>query len=280
MRAPVLSFARRSFALTLARRPKPMRTTGVEVTVIAHGESEGASESKVGPAGVVAVSAAHAREGGRLGDGDHVVRRLVESLARHAHSVWALSRVGDGWMYGETRDNAAKMHPLLLPWSTLAPPARASNQNDVTEMLKLIKAIDFEIHAPPAAVGALNPVDPPSRGGGVPIYDRGELTAKLKEGCIECSAVELDPDMVALVDLLARNSHELWAEGMLNAAAARGDKSERASGVWWHRCDTARSWEWAEADRPFAAVGLVGAAAAGNAREQPGSGAQVCEGRG
>jgi len=50
---------------------------------------------------------------------------LTERLAENAHDVWALQRLGQGWTFGPTRDDAAKKHPDLIPYAEL-PKARRS----------------------------------------------------------------------------------------------------------------------------------------------------------
>lgn len=38
----------------------------------------------------------------------------LERLARAAHDVFCSGKKRDGWEYGSTRDNASKLHPLLI----------------------------------------------------------------------------------------------------------------------------------------------------------------------
>lgn len=42
---------------------------------------------------------------------------FIDAIAENAHEVWAKQRMDAGWTYGEVRDNDAKKHPMLIPYS-------------------------------------------------------------------------------------------------------------------------------------------------------------------
>lgn len=42
---------------------------------------------------------------------------IIDAIAENAHEVWAKQRMDAGWTYGEVRDNDAKKHPMLIPYS-------------------------------------------------------------------------------------------------------------------------------------------------------------------
>ena len=44
---------------------------------------------------------------------------FIDAIAENAHEVWARQRMDAGWTYGEVRDNDAKKHPMLIPYSEL-----------------------------------------------------------------------------------------------------------------------------------------------------------------
>ena len=43
----------------------------------------------------------------------------VETLAARIHDVWEQSKEAAGWVYGEFRDDAKKIHNLLIPYDKL-----------------------------------------------------------------------------------------------------------------------------------------------------------------
>ena len=45
---------------------------------------------------------------------------LRDSLAEHIHDVWSREKVKSGWRFAEVRNNTAKEHPCLKPYSDLS----------------------------------------------------------------------------------------------------------------------------------------------------------------
>lgn len=55
------------------------------------------------------------RESARVG----VEKALEGATPEQLHESWIASKVADGWIYGPVRDNAAKVHPCLVPYDEL-----------------------------------------------------------------------------------------------------------------------------------------------------------------
>jgi len=70
---------------------------------------------------------------------------LTERLAESNHDIWAKQRIADGWTYGPARDDAAKKHPDLVPYSELPDSEKAYDRNSVMETLKAIIALGYRI---------------------------------------------------------------------------------------------------------------------------------------
>ena len=70
---------------------------------------------------------------------------LTEQLAENTHEVWAAGRVAEGWSYGEKRDDAAKKHPCLVPYSQLPESEREYDRRTAMETLKLIVSLGYTI---------------------------------------------------------------------------------------------------------------------------------------
>ena len=70
---------------------------------------------------------------------------LTEQLAEQVHENWAVGRIAEGWVYGETRDDEKKTTPCLVPYSEL--PEREKEYDRVTALqtLKLIVAMGYKI---------------------------------------------------------------------------------------------------------------------------------------
>jgi len=45
---------------------------------------------------------------------------MLERLAKQEHERWLLGRLLTGWRFGSPRNNRRKIHPALLPWTTLS----------------------------------------------------------------------------------------------------------------------------------------------------------------
>lgn len=76
------------------------------------------------------------------------INLLTEKLAENTHDVWALGRLRDGWTYGETRDDAQKKHPCLVPYDQLPDSEKEYDRNTVLETLRAIYALGFRISHP------------------------------------------------------------------------------------------------------------------------------------
>ena len=70
---------------------------------------------------------------------------LIEQLAEHNHDVWGKGRIAEGWTWGEQRDDAAKKHPDLVPYGDLSESEKQYDRNSVTETLKAIAALGYQI---------------------------------------------------------------------------------------------------------------------------------------
>jgi RyR domain len=73
---------------------------------------------------------------------------LVETLAKHSHEMWASQRIADGWTWGETRDDARKKHPCLVPYDELPESEKLYDRNAATETLKAIVVLGYRIQQP------------------------------------------------------------------------------------------------------------------------------------
>ena len=73
------------------------------------------------------------------------LENLLEKLAFNTHEVWAQQRFSDGWVYGEERDDAKKLHPCLVPYEALSESEKNYDRNTAREVLKLILASGFKI---------------------------------------------------------------------------------------------------------------------------------------
>ncbi len=70
---------------------------------------------------------------------------LTEKLAENVHENWAKSRLDEGWIYGETRDDKNKTTPCLVSYSELPDIEKEYDRNTALETLKFIIYSGFKI---------------------------------------------------------------------------------------------------------------------------------------
>jgi hypothetical protein len=76
---------------------------------------------------------------------------LIERLAESIHDTWAAQRIAEGWTYGPRRDDEARQHPDLVPYSELPESEKAYDRNTVTGTLKAFVALGYRIEPPDSA---------------------------------------------------------------------------------------------------------------------------------
>ena len=70
---------------------------------------------------------------------------LVEQMARNVHDVWAVSRMNEGWHYGDERNDQEKTHPCLVSYDSLPDSEKAYDRDTAVTTLKLILKLGFRI---------------------------------------------------------------------------------------------------------------------------------------
>ena len=70
---------------------------------------------------------------------------LTEVIAENVHEVWAASRIAEGWIYGEERDDARRQTPCLVPYDQLPEIEKEYDRNTAMQTLKLIVALGYDI---------------------------------------------------------------------------------------------------------------------------------------
>lgn len=70
---------------------------------------------------------------------------LTEMLAENTHEIWAEQRISEGWSHGPQRDDTAKKHPDLVPYSELPESEKEYDRRTAMETLKMIVALGYRI---------------------------------------------------------------------------------------------------------------------------------------
>lgn len=59
------------------------------------------------------------------------IAAAVEPMAEAEHNGWMAHRARNGWTWGETRDDAAKRHPSMLPYAQLTEREKDKDRNNI-----------------------------------------------------------------------------------------------------------------------------------------------------
>ena len=76
---------------------------------------------------------------------DADVLELTEQLAKHAHDIWGVQRIKDGWKFGAKRDDAKKEHPCLIAYEELPDSEKTYDRNAAMQTLKALIALGYRI---------------------------------------------------------------------------------------------------------------------------------------
>ena len=76
------------------------------------------------------------------------LNELTERVAENVHELWAQQRMKDGWSWGPKRDDTAKQHPGLLPYSELSDSEKEYDRITTRGVLKLILALGYRVEPP------------------------------------------------------------------------------------------------------------------------------------
>ena len=76
------------------------------------------------------------------------LNELIERVAENVHELWAQQRMKDGWSWGPKRDDAAKQHPGLVPYSELCDSEKDYDRITTRGVLKSILALGYRVEPP------------------------------------------------------------------------------------------------------------------------------------
>lgn len=69
----------------------------------------------------------------------------IDELARLEHERWCRERRGEGWTYGEPRDDVRRRHPALRPWDELPPGVQEQNRQGIRALPDVLSDSGFEL---------------------------------------------------------------------------------------------------------------------------------------
>ena len=73
------------------------------------------------------------------------LEEMIEQIVANIHEVWSQKRIGDGWIYGATRDDFKKRTPCLVPYNNLPKSEREYDRKIAQSILKFMLHSGFKI---------------------------------------------------------------------------------------------------------------------------------------
>ena len=70
----------------------------------------------------------------------------IERMSELEHARWMQERVAEGWRYGPTRDDEARIHPDIVPWKELPVERQDINRRMVSERPAMLAAVGIELY--------------------------------------------------------------------------------------------------------------------------------------
>lgn len=141
---------------------------------------------------------------------------LRDSLAENMHELWCMSRIEDGWIFGEEHSEEDRTHPYIAPYSMLPALGKKYKLDLATQTLKTVLGLGYKITTSTSGdhQGAS------TSGARVKTYRLPNVPYMQSNGYkpapLDLSSTELTPNMNRLVELLAENIHNIWATEKIN----------------------------------------------------------------
>ncbi len=79
-----------------------------------------------------------ASSAGSDGGGAMFTAEELEALSRAEHDRWMAAKLIDGWVFGETRDDARKLHPDIIPYDNLSEARKDLDREQIRIIGRLI----------------------------------------------------------------------------------------------------------------------------------------------
>uniref|UniRef100_A0A4W3IRR6 Ryanodine receptor 2 n=1 Tax=Callorhinchus milii TaxID=7868 RepID=A0A4W3IRR6_CALMI len=127
---------------------------------------------------------------------------FINKYAEHSHDKWTMEKFANGWVYGETCGEAAKVHSLLKPFKLLSEKDKEVYRWPIKESLKTMVAWGWTIER--TRDGETMALHNRTR--------RISQSSQVNPRPIDMSNVTLSRDLHAMAELLAENYHNIWAK--------------------------------------------------------------------
>ncbi|XP_041353187.1 ryanodine receptor-like isoform X2 [Gigantopelta aegis] len=133
------------------------------------------------------------------------VENVRDKLAENLHEIWAMNKIEQGWSYGEVRDPDRKKNPSLTQFEKVPMSEKKYVITVAFETLRTLLALGYHI--------TINPQQQQSnRLKTIKLGNNFLQNNGYKPSPLDLSGIALNEKMEELVDLLAENTHNVWAK--------------------------------------------------------------------
>ncbi|XP_064623398.1 ryanodine receptor-like isoform X6 [Lineus longissimus] len=146
------------------------------------------------------------------------IESVRDKLAENTHELWAMSKIENGWTYSDVRDDARRKHPCLTTFERLPQTDRQFNITVAFEMLRTLLALGYHISIDQAKKDA--------RLKTLKLPQNFLQTNGYRPTPLDLSTVQLTERNEELVDLLAENTHMVWARDRIKQGWTYGHSED------------------------------------------------------
>ncbi|XP_052768471.1 ryanodine receptor 2-like isoform X9 [Mya arenaria] len=133
------------------------------------------------------------------------VESVRDKLAENLHEVWAMNKIDQGWSWGEIRDDPRKKNPSITSFEKLPMSEKKYVITVSFETLRTLLALGYH-------VSMETKESKTNRMKMIKLSSDFLQANGYKPMPLDLSSTELDEKMSDLVDLLAENTHNVWAK--------------------------------------------------------------------
>ncbi|NXX75670.1 RYR2 protein, partial [Urocolius indicus] len=145
---------------------------------------------------------------------------FINKYAEHSHDKWSMEKFANGWTYGETYSESAKVQPLMKQFKLLSEKEKEIYRWPIKESLKTMLAWGWRIERT-------------REGDSMALYNRtrrisqtSQISVDTAHGytprAIDMSNVTLSRDLHAMAEMMAENYHNIWAKKKKMELEAKG----------------------------------------------------------
>ncbi|XP_021246752.1 ryanodine receptor 2 isoform X7 [Numida meleagris] len=145
---------------------------------------------------------------------------FINKYAEHTHDKWSMEKFANGWTYGETYSESAKVQPLMKQYKLLSEKEKEIYRWPIKESLKTMLAWGWRIERT-------------REGDSMALYNRtrrisqtSQISVDAAHGysprAIDMSNVTLSRDVHAMAEMMAENYHNIWAKKKKMELEAKG----------------------------------------------------------